>query len=671
MVRLRSKLSRAYRFALRRTLHKELHSRPPQERQEQFRYFLGKIQRKENPLVCVIGGDNQELSGKDVKFRYASFDVASDENILDVVRQEQIDAFYLNRCLPRDLVNLVNFLGVYAPDIPVLMGSHFRCHSLIGYAPVMPGETISTSVSIYNYFAKNYRISDTLLYQGYVYQGKKLVDCHQFLMKPDEVRLIELPRELNMEGIGPAMYYLEVFHPQLPTSTPECRYYGLYSDKSSGFMAGIHSLPLRSWYDFGIEGRTLVRTFFPNLDGLSVRYVIPGCSAHTEGSKIKAQTSLGNELLFTPSGGQGAIEAVIQSPKAPKTPPELEFDRVAPGVPILGGQGFQTLWMEGKSLAVWHDGSSHRELRKRIKGPTVRDKAAGMSADKNRKISGVLAEEQKDSRVVSKNLIDLYQKRVKFFTAVFPFLGHSYPDLHIVFDCEQWASDILNFEIALYTNSGIPIEAKPFHFNRSLQTVNLNRLFADQLAEITQGCWMITADPRAQGDRQELGDLQYPSDAMLFAFWSDGTKIYDSVHSLEPSNLVAFDFGLGQQRGSSEMARATSRIISRTRKFAPFMASGELASLYWLCNAGISEEKVDAHVKLRLYGPGGLEEITSFILPSNCARIVSANEILRECNVSCPQGTLWIESNDCNVGALWFLHAGDGKGFAVDHFTGG
>ena len=170
MILLKSKLNRAYRFALRRTFHKEPHLRPPQERKEHFRHFLGKIQG--NPLVCVIGGHDQEPLGRDVRYRYASFDIASHENIMDIVNETRIDAFYINRGSPRDLVNLVNFLDVYHIDIPVLMGDQFRCHSVIGYVPVMPGETVSTSISVHNYFGRNYRISDAMLYQGYLYQGK-------------------------------------------------------------------------------------------------------------------------------------------------------------------------------------------------------------------------------------------------------------------------------------------------------------------------------------------------------------------------------------------------------------------------------------------------------------------------------------------------------------------
>jgi hypothetical protein len=641
------------------------------ERSEQFRYLLGKIHKKENPVVCVIGTDSQELLGRDIKLLYANFMIASEGNILDIVKGEQIDAFFLNRCPARDLVNLVNFLGVYDLNIPILMGEQFSCHSLIGYVPVMPGETISTSISVHNYFAKNHRINDTLLYQGYIYQGKKLEACYQFSLKPGETKVIDVQQELNIEDRGVGMHYLEAFHPMLPTSSPECRYFGLYRDKSSDFMAGTHSMPLRNWYAFGLESHTRTRTFFPNLDGISARYAIPGRSVHTEGSEVKAKTTLGNEVTITSSKEKGFIEAVIQSPDPSKRPADLEFDRVAPGIPILGGFGFQTLWMEGKGLGVWHDGPSVRELRKGIKGHIVGDRAAKMGVDKKQNTTEVLAEEQKDPRVVSRNLIDLYLKRIKYFTAVFPCLGHSYPDLQVVFDREQWPGDILNFEIGLYANNGTLLDTKPFHFNGSLQTVNINRLFADQLAEITQGYWMITADPRAQGSKQELADLQYPSDCMLFAFWSDGTRIYDMVHSLAATNLVAFDLGPGQRRGASEMARATGRIISHTRKFAPFVARGELTSWYWLCNVGESEEKIDARLRFRLYGPGGLEEITSFTLPSNCARIVTAQEILGERNVSCPQGTLWVESNDCNVGAMWFLQAGEGNGFATDHFTGG
>ena len=328
------------------------------------------------------------------------------------------------------------------------------------------------------------------------------------------------------------------------------------------------------------------------------------------------------------------------------------------------------MWMEGKSLAVWHDGASVRDFRKRRKTATVNEKAARVSADKNQKMAGVLYEEQQESKEISGNLIDLFKSRVKYFGTSFPFLGHSYPDLHLVIDREQWAGNILNFNIGLYINTGTLIDTQPCCFNGSIQTVNLNVLFAEQLQEISQGYFTVTADPRDQGDEQEPGDLQYPSDSMLFAFWSDGVRVYDSVHSLDSWNLVAFDLG-DSPRGKSEMAKATKRIVSRTKKFAPFVASDKQRSWYWVCNAGMSEEKIDTDVKFRLYGPDGLEEIVSFNLPSNCARIVSAHEILRECNATCSWGTLWVESNDCNLGALWFMDTGDGKGFATDHFTGG
>jgi hypothetical protein len=265
-------------------------------------------------------------------------------------------------------------------------------------------------------------------------------------------------------------------------------------------------------------------------------------------------------------------------------------------------------------------------------------------------------------------MLDLYQSRAKYFGAVFPFIGHEFPPLNVVFNSEQWATDLKKFHIGLYSKEGTLLENQPFEFNGLLQTVDLNRLFADELAEISQGYWLITADAREQTGSMDAGDLLYPSDDMLFGFWGDKDRTYDSVHSLAARNSVAYDL---KATGPSEMAQGAGRIVWRCKKYAPFMATEFQKTWYWICNVGISEEPVDANVKIRLYGPDGVEEIIPMKLPANASRIISAEEILSQSKIGCTQGTVWIESNDCNLGAMWFMQAGDNAGFAVDHFTGG
>ena len=129
----------------------------------------------------------------------------------------------------------------------------------------------------------------------------------------------------------------------IETSNSECRYYGLYRDESSDSMAGIHSLPLKGWYNFGKEGRTLSRTFFPNLDDISVRYVIPGWSLQEEKFEVKAQTTLGNELLFTASKGRSSIQAVVPRPDSLKTPFRTRVRPNCTRNTDLGGTGVSDL----------------------------------------------------------------------------------------------------------------------------------------------------------------------------------------------------------------------------------------------------------------------------------------------------------------------------------------
>ena len=668
---IKAKFRRVFRFALRSALHKkEVHLRPPVERDHQIQRFVGKVQKQVDPLVCVIGSDREGPPGTKMRIRHGDFEIAGDNNVLDILNKEGIDLFYLNRSSSRDLVNLVNFLSVYRLDIPILMGKQFKCHSLVGYVPVMPNTAVTTGISVHNYFAKNYRISDTLFYQGYLYQGRTLVDCHQFFLQPDETKVMDLKQELEMGGLEAGVYYLEVSHPQLPTSTIEHRYFGLYHDESSDYGGGTHSMPLKSWNHFGLDGRTLTRTFIPNINGTSARYLIPGASAQREGSKVATKSTLENEVELTPSKARGSLETRIENGSPQDTSASLAFDRIST-VPIEGGQGFQTLWIDGRGLAVWHDGGSVREVRKKVQVySALTNKTAKKKDEGERSPIGRLFEERQESSQVSGNLIDLYQKKAKYFLAVFPFLGHSHPDLNVVFDSEQWAENIVNFDIRLFTNNGVLIDEKPFHFDGTLQTLNLNSKFGDQPAELTQGYWTITADPKKQNAPQDLNEFQYPSDSMLFAFWSDGENMYDSVHSLTSKNTVAFDLlrGSGSQ---SEMSKATKRVVSRTKKFAPFVTTEDQKSWYWLCNVGISEEKIDTTVRIRLHGPDNLEAVTPFTLPSNHSTIVSADQILDDLKVRCPRGTIWVESNDCNIGALWFLQSRENTGFAVDHFTGG
>lgn len=655
---------RAYRYAKRRALRKTGDSPAPRQRREQLANLMGKLASANDRSICAVGSPGQRLPGQTAALLHADFDIESHDNILDLVKERDIDAFYLNRCTPRDLVNLVNFLSVYGLDIPVLIGGQFQCRSLIGYVPMMPGNIVSTA-HLTNYFANNYRISDALLIQGSLYEGTRLVDCHQFLIKPDETKVIDIRRELDAQGVELGMYYLEAFHPQLPATTHEFRYFGLYRDDSSGFMAGTHSMPLGTWHNFGRDFRTLTRTYLPNMDGTVVRYLMSGESAQSFGAKHEADTTNGGKVVFTPSNGQGAIETVIQTTGAAQTGGELIFDRVFPAIPTRGGQGFQTLWLENKGFALWHDGDSIRDLRKSQEGPTMRSKAP-KSAGSSAALPRQLADERTASQNIPQSMLELYQRRCKYFKTVFPFLGHQYPDLQVVFDFQQWARDLRNFEVHLYTNEGAHMATRPLEFNGTLQTVNLNKFFADKVTELSQGYWTITADPTPQLPGQP--PLQYPSDHMLFGFWGDSERIYDSVHSQESINRVAFDL---HYPSASDMAKATGRIMARTKKFGPFVARGEQTSWYWLCNAGLSEEKIDAQVKLRLYGLDGSEEIIPMELPAEHAVIISAGEILRQCKYPCPEGTLWVESNDVNIGSMWFVQERNGAGFATDHLTGG
>jgi hypothetical protein len=658
----------AFHIINRRVLHEDQYLAMPNAREQQFDRLASKLQGKQRPVICVIG-DRKSVKLPDGATQiYADFDIRSPENLVDQLTRERIDAFLLETISARDLVNVVNLVSVYGLDVPILMGGQLDCHSLISYVPLLPKERVATSVSVHNYFARNYRISDTILFQGYVYQGTRLVDCHQFLLKPEETKVFQLDRELDIEFGDTGMYFLEAFHPQLPTSTPELRYFGLYQDRSSGFMAGTHAIPLGNWSTHLMQRRTSTRTFIPNLNGVTVSYATPGCSVSPQGSQINAPTTLGNEMVFSPTEQGGALNAVTGSTDSESSHHDLEFDRLSTGLPIFGSNGFQTLWRAGNGLAVWHDGNSVRGLGKRNSRIAVKTKERGIEAGGAQDRGNVLAEERQESDTIPNRLLDLYQSRAKYFAGVFPFLGHSHPDLHVVFDCEQWSEDIVNFDIGLYTNTGSLVSTQPLRFNGSLQTVNLNRLFAGYVAELDQGYWRITADARNQGIDFDLADLQYPSGSMLFGFWSDGAKLYDSVHSLESRNAVGYNMGM---EGLSEAARATNRIVSRTKKFAPFYAGEDRKSWYWICNVGRSEELIDANVKIRVFGSDGQEGLSYFTLPAGCARIVSSEDVLKECGINHTQGTLWIEANECNLGAMWFLQAGQGNGFATDHFTGG
>lgn len=665
---LKDRMRRAYHLLNRRVLHEDQYLAMPNAREEQFDRLATKLLGKQSPVVCVIGNQKSDKLPRGVTQIHADFDIGSPDNLVDQLAREHIDAFLLDSDSARDLVNLVNLLSVYGLDVPILIGEQLDWRSLISYVPLLPQERVATSVSVHNYFARNYRISDTLLFQGYVYQGTRLVDCHQFLLKPEETRIFQLEEELDIKFSDGGMYFLEVFHPQLPASTPELRYFGLYQDRSSGFMAGTHAIPLGNWSTHLMQRRTATRTFIPNLNGVTVSYATPGRSVSPEGSHIMAPTTLGNEMLFSPTGHGGALKTVTGLPDSEASHTDLEFDRLSTGLPIFGSNGFQTLWREGNGLALWHDGNSVRGLGKISTGVTVNSKNGDSAAGGAQRSGNVLAEERQESDAIPNRSLNLYQARAKYFAAVFPFLGHSHPDLHIVFDCEQWSVEIINFEIGLYTNEGSLVSSQPLRFNGSLQTVNLSRLFSGHVAELAQGYWLITADARNQGDEFDLVDLRYPSGSMLFGFWSDGANLYDSVHSLESRNTVGFNM---RMKGISEAARATNRIVSRTRKFAPFYAEEGRTSWYWICNVGRSEELIDANVKIRVFGLEGEEGLSSFVLPAGGARIVSSDEILRECGVNYTQGTLWIEANECNLGAMWFLQTGEGNGFATDHFTGG
>jgi len=653
---------RAYRYAKRRALGKTGNSPAAWQRREQMENLTGKLGSGNTPIICAMAASDQNLPGLRATVVHADFDIESHNNILDLVKERDIDAFYVNSCSPKDLVNLANFLRVYDLDIPVMIGEQFQCRTLIGYIPMM-GEGIVSTAHLTNYFAKNYHITDALLAQGSLYEGTRLVDCHQFLIKPDETRVVDIRRELGAEGVELGMYYIELFHPQLPATTHELRYFGLYLDSASDFMAGSHSLPLGTWHNFSREFSTLTRTYMPNIDGTVVRYLMSGETAQPLGTKHQTATTNGNQVVFEPSKGKAAIESVIQDADADQAAGGIYFDRVYPGVPTRGGQGFQTLWLENKGFALWHDGDSVRNLRNRVPGQAVKAR----TPDKNSiTLPRQLADEQTASQNIPQSALELYQRRFKYFKTVFPFLGHEYPDLNVVFDNQQWASDLRDFEVHLYTNEGTHMASSPLEFNGTLQTFNMNKFFPEKMAELSQGYWTITADPAPQQPGQP--PVQYPSDHMLFGFWGDSDRIYDSVHSQESLNRVAFDL---HYPSASAISKTTGRIMSRTKKFGPFIAQGEKTSWFWLCNAGLSDEKIDAKIKLRLHGLDGTEEIIPLVLPADSSVTVKAEDILRQCKTPITQGTLWIESNDVNIGAMWFVQERNGKGFATDHLTGG
>jgi hypothetical protein len=343
---------------------------------------------------------------------------------------------------------------------------------------------------------------------------------------------------------------------------------------------------------------------------------------------------------------------------------------MATNIPTLGQHGFQTFWLEDKGLALWHDGASvqfNSEEQKLNKLHTVATRRARADVGTGKRTGGILQEEHQSSRAIAEDLIDLYSKRVNYSLTVFPFLGHQHPHLNVVFDSQQSVRDLVNFDIGLHASDGTLLGSRPFRFNGPLQTLDFNLLFAEQLAELTQGYWTITADPKNQAPDQDLDNLHYPNNQVLFGFWGDSSRLFDSVHSLSTENRVSFDLG---QSGNSEMARASGRLVSRCRKFAPLVADKGETSWYWVCNVGNSHEAIDANVKFRLFLMDGSEQVLQFRLPANSTRILSSNEILAHHGTNRAKGTVWLESNDCNLGAMWFMQTAEGKGFAVDHFTG-
>ena len=170
----------AYHLLKRKVFNQDQYLELPNARQLQYDKFLSKILTSDTALICAIGTDISNQLPINANTIKADFDIASLENIVGRVNEERIDAFFVSPSNPRDLVNLTNLMGTYGLDSPVLIGNKLDCHSLIGYVPIMPRSKITSSISVHNYFSRNYKITDTMLYQGYAYQGNNLIDCHQF-----------------------------------------------------------------------------------------------------------------------------------------------------------------------------------------------------------------------------------------------------------------------------------------------------------------------------------------------------------------------------------------------------------------------------------------------------------------------------------------------------------
>lgn len=194
-----------------------------------------------------------------------------------------------------------------------------KLNSVAGYVPFEQGKT---SVSLYNFFSKNYSIRKQLLGVMYYLKDGLLLYSEWFLLPTDCAKVLDLTNK-NIDADTIAVEY---FHSRIPKNhanhSGHLRFHGIYDN----YSATVHSMPIENYYAKHIKVISNRKYFPKNTQDHNLIYNI-GVSNFFNGKKLfnvkdkdlygnyskKIKTYLGYNLIYSKYNNYDDAKTEIRS----------------------------------------------------------------------------------------------------------------------------------------------------------------------------------------------------------------------------------------------------------------------------------------------------------------------------------------------------------------------